>query len=795
MNDETPEQQSEYARLHKEYLAAFAGKGLAYNEIYPGTSAEKKWLLDYTNEKYNKRINLLQIPNDLIIFEYDESDKESDESKRKHCTKEQRLAWIEKVKKKLEKEGIAYNLFDHEGKCPHIHIPLNSDATPEHKKAIAFYYAPRESRDFIDISLLVSKRKLFPVPFAPHWKYGTIKKLVKKSEGGKVNINDPKYKVKIKVQSKRKTKNTLSDKIAKKINITDIASEFGLTKGANGLYICPFHDDKNPSLSLDEGKGLAHCFGCEFSSNIIGFFIKLSGHERKKAIRILMKRAGIEHKKDGTERTMGEFIFDDSLLIKPKVFSQDKLNDNVLAFGFFLPREITMTNDDQIRKTQIMLPVLLCSDGEKLVECNEAMLEEKFKIKYHDIPTRINLRLSLKAIQKYMKGEYPSVEGLELFNKIKGQYEKYLYFRDSEFYDVHAIWDIGTYMFTLFSTFPLLEMRGVKETAKTKAMTVSSFTAFNATDIMINPSESSLFRETNDSRPTKYFDEAERLFFFNKNSGKYEADSRAELINAGYYKKGAVPRQEKEGNKFVTKWYSCYSPTMISSINGLFGATESRAITHITTRVRKGDARGELDPTNDESNPIWQEIRNDLYIFALQNWKKVEKEYREFDVNIEIRSRNLQLWKPLLSIAKVIGEEVYDRLTKFAVEISKQKSDDSLQEGSIDYEILEIIYDFLKINSSNERAVRIYIKSIKDRYDIVTGDLTKRGFNKFISNRLDNLGFKKYRGRDSNRGSYFNISLPVFKEIIEPIFPTLFEETENETVELLRDEAQRSLSV
>lgn len=296
------EQQAEFARLHKEYLTAFAGKSLAYSEVSPGASPERKWLLDYTEEKYSPQINLLEIPKNLIVLEYDENTKEKEEADRRHSTKEQRLAWIEEVKKKLEKEGIAYNLFDHQGKCPHIHIALNAVASPEHKKAIAFYYAPKESRDFMDISLLVSKRKLFPVPFAPHWKYGTIKKLIKKFEGNKVDINEPKYKVKIEVQNEVDNKNTLSSKIAKKIKITDIASEFGIIKGANGLFLCPFHDDKNPSLSLSDEKGLAHCFGCEFSSNLIGFFMKLSKHQSKKATRILMKRAGIECKNEDTEK-------------------------------------------------------------------------------------------------------------------------------------------------------------------------------------------------------------------------------------------------------------------------------------------------------------------------------------------------------------------------------------------------------------------------------------------------------------------------------------------------------------
>ena len=92
-------------------------------------------------------------------------------------------------------------------------------------------------------------------------------------------------------------------------------------------------------------------------------------------------------------------------------------------------------------------------------------------------------------------------------------------------------------------------------------MVVSSKITLNATEIMVDPSESTLFRETESLRPTKYIDEAEKLFTFTKKG--VEHDQRIELINASYYKKGVVPRQEKIGSVFITKWYHAYTPARI----------------------------------------------------------------------------------------------------------------------------------------------------------------------------------------------------------------------------------------
>jgi DNA primase len=40
---------------------------------------------------------------------------------------------------------------------------------------------------------------------------------------------------------------------------------------------CPFHEDKTPSFSVSEEKGLFHCFGCGESGDVFDFIMKLEG--------------------------------------------------------------------------------------------------------------------------------------------------------------------------------------------------------------------------------------------------------------------------------------------------------------------------------------------------------------------------------------------------------------------------------------------------------------------------------------------------------------------------------------
>ncbi|MBU0460776.1 MAG: hypothetical protein KJ771_08290, partial [Nanoarchaeota archaeon] len=242
-------------------------------------------------------------------------------------------------------------------------------------------------------------------------------------------------------------------------------------------------------------------------------------------------------------------------------------------------------------------------------------------------------------------------------------------FSNDNWYSIHTLWDIGTYFYSLFVYYPLFELRGLKATGKTKIMSISRQFTFNATEEMTNPSEATLFRITHEQRPTKYVDEAEKLYTVYK--GKVEADPRAELINSGYKYTGTVPRQEKMGNKYLTIYYKTYSPTMIGSINGLYGATEDRAIVHVTVKPLGKDKRGSIEPN--DKNGKWQEIRDELYLFSLQNWKLIKAKYDDFQLKTKLTNRDLWLWKPLFVLANMVEPKLFEEIKTFAESLNDIK--------------------------------------------------------------------------------------------------------------------------
>ena len=54
-----------------------------------------------------------------------------------------------------------------------------------------------------------------------------------------------------------------------------VAEHYGLTVGRNGMTCCPFHEDKHPSMKLNED--YFYCFGCHASGDVIDFTARLFG--------------------------------------------------------------------------------------------------------------------------------------------------------------------------------------------------------------------------------------------------------------------------------------------------------------------------------------------------------------------------------------------------------------------------------------------------------------------------------------------------------------------------------------
>jgi DNA primase len=85
------------------------------------------------------------------------------------------------------------------------------------------------------------------------------------------------------------------DRVLDSTNIVELIGSFVALKkiGQNFQGLCPFHDDKTPSLSVSPEKKIFRCFGCGASGNAITFMRKHKNFAFPEAVRFLSEKARI----------------------------------------------------------------------------------------------------------------------------------------------------------------------------------------------------------------------------------------------------------------------------------------------------------------------------------------------------------------------------------------------------------------------------------------------------------------------------------------------------------------------
>jgi DNA primase len=79
--------------------------------------------------------------------------------------------------------------------------------------------------------------------------------------------------------------------------IADVIGQYVELRNAGGgnlKGICPFHDEKSPSLSVSPSRGLFHCFGCSAGGDVIRFVERIEHLSFSEAVESLAARAGIQ---------------------------------------------------------------------------------------------------------------------------------------------------------------------------------------------------------------------------------------------------------------------------------------------------------------------------------------------------------------------------------------------------------------------------------------------------------------------------------------------------------------------
>ena len=84
-------------------------------------------------------------------------------------------------------------------------------------------------------------------------------------------------------------------------DLVDVVSDRVRLKkqGQRFMGLCPFHNEKSPSFSVDPTQNLYYCFGCRRGGDVFKFVEEMEGVGFLDAVRLLADRAGIEIREEG----------------------------------------------------------------------------------------------------------------------------------------------------------------------------------------------------------------------------------------------------------------------------------------------------------------------------------------------------------------------------------------------------------------------------------------------------------------------------------------------------------------
>ena len=94
-------------------------------------------------------------------------------------------------------------------------------------------------------------------------------------------------------------KNDIADVVGSYVNLSK-------RSGQNLFGLCPFHNERTPSFSVNPGQQFYYCFGCGKGGGVINFIMEVEGLSYSDAVAFLARRAGMTLPEETRDRDAGK---------------------------------------------------------------------------------------------------------------------------------------------------------------------------------------------------------------------------------------------------------------------------------------------------------------------------------------------------------------------------------------------------------------------------------------------------------------------------------------------------------
>lgn len=342
---------------------------------------------------------------------------------------------------------------------------------------------------------------------------------------------------------------------------------------------------------------------------------------------------------------------------------------------------------------------------------------------------------------------------LECYHRIIAQMKRYLDMPEDH-YKFISLWVIGTYFHKNFYTYPFLFFNAMRGSGKTRTLKViSALGAKGDGSVQNNISEAVLFRIAPGT--TTCIDEIEGI-------GSKEKSTMRELLNAAYKKGVKVRRMKKtvvnKEEKYIVEEFQPYFPIALANIKGIEEVLGDRSITLILEKSSKSNVTKKIEDF--DQNPEFEYIKRTLERFSdvcdvtlrekniIREWngyidtlhseetpqtshtqhttQTTHNTITSLDPSLlpffekinksHIEGRNFELLHPILTIAQLLDEQVFDEILKICSNLVHEKKADELSDSK-DVMLYEFVskQEFYRYNA-------VLVKELTAKFRSFTGE-------------------------------------------------------------------------
>jgi DNA primase len=142
------------------------------------------------------------------------------------------------------------------------------------------------------------------------------------------------------------------DEIASTVDIVEVISGYTHLRkaGKNFMGRCPFHEERTPSFSVSQEKGVYHCFGCGKSGNVFTFLMDIDNISFFEAAKTLAEKSNIHIEFEDEafdDRNKIEVLYEINKTAARIFYDNLRARSGEYAERISLPREIS---DEMINK-------------------------------------------------------------------------------------------------------------------------------------------------------------------------------------------------------------------------------------------------------------------------------------------------------------------------------------------------------------------------------------------------------------------------------------------------------------